>query len=916
MSTSTLKFYKNTPILPNKNFMVDGIEGYLGFNYEHANQNNYFSITDFQYIKHALNLDIKIDSEQTDLEFLLAKGWNYMSIKNSDSSRIVYYFIVNKEWRAQNTIKMTLFLDTLNTFKYEVDYTLSEKTKVLREHKDRFERLTRLNSYTPIIPSDQYQYGGSYSGISLYIGNTFVTGLGTIWNVRFDTQIASQGYDLTDIKKWAYTYKDLNTFGNIHNFYSMIIQGIKPISRNSNISIEVTLLVKGTDVTSAFTDLKFALEVNYLNRGNADYIAPKVDYFNEGLNPILYKKSEDVLIQNETYPYSWNLTYKGSQAVDCYLIPDISLRTIYSSTTDITFSTTDLTDDNYYWIQYGDNNEVMYSETVFEPSDVIIEVDGVQYTPKYDSTLAWSQIRTGYMFIKNGNSINFYQLVQKLNRFTNEWEKDTSLLTNTTSSIKILNRRRIYYSVSANPPTAKYIQGLSYKSQTSTQTGYLVKGIQQIDRTDSTLIKIIKLPYSPVKYNFTTSAFGDLNFAFNSSYWKFDPLYSSFKLNGETNELSTEVITNVDGFYKDLLIPVWKFKNSSVGDYKEKFPSISYLDKRSINYESKLYHSSFYQKKFVYDSFSFVYQYEKIDVQGLYDYLDNQFNRVGQDGVIPYYSYEEVPFRFTFTATQTINSKFMFSFPDYILKLSEEDYDNILPVARNNELVIYNSDYINYLRTAYNYDLKAKERTEKLAGLQFGLSTGVGAIRTASTFLINPSAGVLSLGGAFSSTLMGITQLTNTIAQAEDSVERKITAAKHQAISVAGSDDVDLLLKYSDNKAKLCTYQASDRVREMLYDLFFFTGYATGEMKVPDLSTRLYFNFIQAEIVFRENRANIPQSLLDNIAERFASGVTNIHNHYNDSSDSYLRMVWEFTQTYENWELSLLKSLGINWINS
>ena len=60
MSTSTLNFYKNTPLLPNKNFMVDDIETYLYKNHQSVS-GQYFSITDFQYIKHSLNLEIKID---------------------------------------------------------------------------------------------------------------------------------------------------------------------------------------------------------------------------------------------------------------------------------------------------------------------------------------------------------------------------------------------------------------------------------------------------------------------------------------------------------------------------------------------------------------------------------------------------------------------------------------------------------------------------------------------------------------------------------------------------------------------------------------------------------------------------------------------------------------------------------------
>ena len=139
MSHSTLNFYKNTPILPEKNFMVDNLPLYLS----QYSTDNKFTISNFQYIKHSLNLEIKIDSAQSNLEFLLSNAWNYMSIQNSDTNaKVVYYFIVNKEWRAQETLKLTLYMDTINTFSRLSDYVLSEKTKVMREHKDRFELLS------------------------------------------------------------------------------------------------------------------------------------------------------------------------------------------------------------------------------------------------------------------------------------------------------------------------------------------------------------------------------------------------------------------------------------------------------------------------------------------------------------------------------------------------------------------------------------------------------------------------------------------------------------------------------------------------------------------------------------------------------------------------------------------------------
>ena len=38
------------------------------------------------------------------------------------------------------------------------------------------------------------------------------------------------------------------------------------------------------------------------------------------------------------------------------------------------------------------------------------------------------------------------------------------------------------------------------------------------------------------------------------------------------------------------------------------------------------------------------------------------------------------------------------------------DYEDYLLVSRNNEETIFSNDYLNYIRTGYNYDKKARDR--------------------------------------------------------------------------------------------------------------------------------------------------------------------------------------------------------------
>ena len=889
MSYSTLNLYKDSLIRPEKNFMVEDIATYLNnFNYMKRK-----TITEFQYIKHSLELKIKIDTAQYGLEFVASENWDYCSIQNLNElakpTKKVYYFIVGKEWKGESTIELSLYMDTLNTFGYGVDYKLSEKTKVMREHKDRYKLIKQENHYQELLPMTYIT--SSYTGIVI---STYALNDGKLFVVKIPLNIDTTS--MTDKNSLHIEFKDDNNFGSAYNSYEMKVMSYF-ISNDVSGDIYLQIYVKGL-VGGLNSDLRFYLRATY----TTDYITNlvrNIDYFNEGLNPILYKKDETEIHQDLKVDMSWNVVYKGSSIPDCYLIPENPIPSKQSATSpDFQISYSDLTENNYYLVQYGYNSpesfarQNWYDLIPIPKSNIIIEANGIQYIPSYQSTLGYKRIHEGYaLFRPTGhNYLEIYYVKQELNAWTGLWEKTIRLVNTGLNNVKILNcPTKVYYYQNTSIPNS-YTNSTGNWNFTPTQENKMLNDIGQIDRTESTLIKIIKIPYCPTSYTYT-----DTNgIQLDQSRWMYDSSYNAFKLIDLNSELSTTIKTDMDDFILDTLFAskdTFLLFDGGVGCYKD--------SPKNIYFESKLFHSSFYQKKFVYDSFSFVFQYEKIDESA---------NLISSEQLAELPSPNIYKFSFEFTMTGTINSKFMFKFPTYKLKHSEEDYDNVMPIARNNEVVIYNSDYITYLRTAYNYDIKAKERTEKLAGVNFAVQTGVGAIKAGAMTLLKGSAGAMSWGGVFASTITGITQLTNTIAQAEDSVERKIASMKAQGVSVAGSDDIDLLVNYSNNKAKICTYQASDRVREMLFELFYYTGYATGEMKIPNLTTRLWFNFIQADIVYKENIANIPKNLLDNIAERFAGGITYLHKVMNDTTP-----LWDFDQHYENWENTLVDYLELDF---
>ncbi|MBR2651411.1 hypothetical protein IKD48_01140 [bacterium] len=150
-----LTIYKNCAIIPEKNFKVDDLEAYLSTLTHIDYQNS-------QVIKHDLTTKYKIQLEQRELE-LANNNYNYCKFLNQEktgesqwsSFNYIYYFIVNKKWVSSECIELELEMDVLNTIKNYV--SLSEKTIILREHKNRWENASEPNLYLPKI--DFYSEG-------------------------------------------------------------------------------------------------------------------------------------------------------------------------------------------------------------------------------------------------------------------------------------------------------------------------------------------------------------------------------------------------------------------------------------------------------------------------------------------------------------------------------------------------------------------------------------------------------------------------------------------------------------------------------------------------------------------------------------------------------------------------------------
>ena len=920
MSTSTITLYKDSKINLDRNFKVDDLTAYLATLTSKA-------VAKMQYIRHGLNINVKIDMDQYNYEYINTYNYNYCSIVNSDSSRTCYYFIVNKRQVASSTIQLELLMDTINTFSFGTDYIISNKSKVLREHKDRLSvtkyfmkaeatggNLTNIRGFMGTGDYDtyikEYQYPVRILA-PLDNSDNYIFPIGTIdlevtdGGSNYD-YVLSIGYYNTETGQWfdsgkwgtniafssskiVLTDDNGDTLSEIkytHKLYNAKILQAYVLIRPVTMASPVYTFSSSVLLTNIITEWIYRL---------GDLCLRIMNLQSEGLSPILYKQREYEIQDN--HETTWNLVYQtareiseeSSNPVTTYLIPNEPVKTFYNADINI-FS--GVASGKYQLFtacetSYQVTGGVMGSKLIpaFQISqleafpyqikvtkgsdnillDVYTEYEGENWDIEGNTFFGWSFKMKGVVVHNTGSQIDVQSVIWLWTYYNDAWSLESSRVEKTYSNVSAIVVEGIdnlnYYEDSSNITATRYLNYYyTLSTYTQTPTSTTTNSITNLDRTESTLIKVIALPYAPSNIELNNN-----NEIILPNEWKYDTTEEWYKLNNSNAQFLNQIVGNVSDPLNELIVTGLSIDTTAT---------------RNDYYESKLYHSDYYQPKFVYDSFSFIFQLDKVDVSSWYEMQDGYFH-------------------FNFKMTSTINSKWLFEFPYYPLDYSMADYDSVLVVARNNERTIYNSTYLNYLRTAYRYDLKALERqkTSSIVGLGLGI---VGSIASVGLAIAsgNPAVMVGAGLGAVSNITNSIINTANSIAQAEANQESKMEVMRNEAVSVAGSDDVDLLEYYSNNHAKMTYYQVSPRLRKALADVFYYTGYISNEMKVPTLTSRYWFNFVAMDVIIKTNAANIPNELLENIKYRWSEGVTILHHH----------TTWDFDQTKENWEVSIINA--------
>lgn len=412
-----------------------------------------------------------------------------------------------------------------------------------------------------------------------------------------------------------------------------------------------------------------------------------------------------------------------------------------------------------------------------------------------------------------------------------------------------------------------------------------VKGgsMAQVNRYDPRNVKIIALPYSPIELSLNEDGTAYLppdGWNLDTSNGLVSPAAPDTKMEREIASIE-DIVTGIFG----------------VPDYPKQVSQDNATILRKDEFESKQYNSAFHEFKWYYDSSSWSFMAEKAKVT------------TGQ----PFAQ----PCPITYKQSSSISSRLAFAFgpsdppykysgdfgtiPGGTLKYNPPlDYPNVMVCSRSLELPIFTSDYLNYIRNGYNYDLKANEyaKISDYVGASLNF-LGRGA-ETAMGFGTRANTVGTRIYGYSGWAAHNATRTANDFIQAAlSSAERDNAMAKTlqgkamSAINVDGSDDLDIFEWYSGNKLHFLEGEPLPMTKAYILDLFHYFGYATNERKAPTIHTRANFNYLQCNPRFKEEQA-LGVEIANDLKSRFQSGVTYLWE--NNGS-------WDFEGIYANLEI-------------
>ena len=426
-----------------------------------------------------------------------------------------------------------------------------------------------------------------------------------------------------------------------------------------------------------------------------------------------------------------------------------------------------------------------------------------------------------------------------------------------------INKTNVVYKQPSNYTTSsphEYWQWDNPVYFTTSQLNPFKKWYKQF-KTDPRLIKIIELPYAPFDYTETNGIFNIPN------GWELDS-YGALRL--------------IDADEVDFKSSVASFNNLA----PEPFVIADVVNEQGIQkkanpeeYETKLWNSSYYSLKYIYDGDYHAVKLEEFEHLAVPDYsLNINFNSsTGMDNSIA----------FEFKCSEQLDT----------------DFGDWLISNRTTEVPYYTNEYLNYLR--YGKAVDERNKTYSIASTVVGgigstVSTGA-SLAFAITGAGAASGGIIgaAIGGAIG-LVSTIIATSSSIDKANNQIQSKIDQYTHQSSSIQASNDLSIFKKYGKNKLLQVEYQPTRELRDSIGRYFHLYGYSCDEYGIPNWNTRIWSEYYVMEPDFF--MSYVEKDYEDDISARMKAGFRLLHRvNLSDRSG-----VYDFDSEYENFERSLI----------
>ncbi len=372
--------------------------------------------------------------------------------------------------------------------------------------------------------------------------------------------------------------------------------------------------------------------------------------------------------------------------------------------------------------------------------------------------------------------------------------------------------------------TSKTIDGITVGARAALQTD----PIATIDRTSENIFKIVETPFLP-----EVGSYGAFHLSSAEAYLLFDDLESMLTY-AESVDLSEIVRSKPDSYDS---------------------ASSAMLD------DPKIWSSAFSYYKVVYDSYSTTVSLDSVNPSA--DSFSVKWTGSGAMS--------------SASIVQLIQKKGNVTVEPRNVK---EDYPFLISSDRNNELPLYSIEWLNYLRTGYNYDKKSNAMSIATSVLSTvgSLVMGIATVATGGTSAAATIPAAVGMAGA---AVSGWTSTASTI----NSQLAKETQMKNQSFSVSSVNDLSLFKAYGNATVKIEWWAPREDYKRRLGQLFFYRGYAVNEQYAPSLDIRTSFDYVECVPSWSGSFIQrTPPQFISLLNDRLAQGVTIIH-HYEDSWD-------------------------------